>query len=47
MLFAAIQGIVKWMQGGLKLKQSDGPNDQHLKQGNRSHIEDLQNMLEV
>jgi hypothetical protein len=35
------------MQGELGLKQSDGPNDQHIKQDIISHVEGLQDMLEV
>jgi hypothetical protein len=35
------------MQGGLRLRQSGDPDDQHLKQDIRRNIEDLQDMLEV
>jgi hypothetical protein len=35
------------MQDGLRLRQSDDSDDQHLKQDIISHAEDLQYMLEV
>jgi hypothetical protein len=47
MAFASIQGIVKWMQGVLRHRQSHDRNDQHLKQDIGSYIEDLQDTLEV
>ena len=46
-MFASIQGIVQWMQGGLALRQRNDSDDQHLKQDTRSYVEDLQYMLEV
>jgi hypothetical protein len=35
------------MQDGLALKQTDDPDDQHLKPDIKSYVEDLQDMLEV
>jgi hypothetical protein len=35
------------MQGELGLRQSDGLNDQHLKQDIISYVEGLQDILEV
>jgi len=35
------------MQGGLGLRQSGDPNDQHFKQDIGCHVEDPQDMLEV
>ena len=35
------------MQGDLGLRQSDDPDDQHLKQEIKSYVQDLQYMLEV
>jgi len=35
------------MQGGLELRQSGGPDVQHLKQDIRRQVEDLKGMLQV
>ena len=45
MLFQYTRYNSNGCKGGLELRQSGGPNHQHLKKDIRHHVEDLQDML--